>query len=115
MRVCLINPPRMHPKLWGKPGVFQPWGIAYVAAVLEKQHTVCIIDSPTEGWRNLEQIDGTKYRVGLRNEELANRIRRWSPDVVGINIPFSGWSKGAFEVASIVKSIDKGIQATLIS
>jgi len=103
----------MHPKLWGKPGVFQPWGIAYVAAVLEKQHKVSIIDSPTEGWRNLEQIDGTKYRVGLRNEELADRIRRWSPDVVGINIPFSGWSKGAFEVASIVKSIDKGIITVL--
>jgi len=103
----------MHPKLWGKPCVFQPWGIAYVAAVLEKQHKVCIIDSPTEGRRNLEQIDGTKYRVGLRNEELANRIRRWSPDVVGINIPFSGWSKGAFEVASIVKSIDNGIITVL--
>jgi len=113
MRVCLINPPRMHPKLWGKPCVFQPWWIAYVAAVLEKQHKVCIIDSPTDGRRNLEQIDGTKYRVGLKNEELADRIRRWSPDVVGINIPFSGWSKGAFEVASIVKSIDNGIITVL--
>jgi hypothetical protein len=69
MRVCLINPPRMHPKLWGKPNVFQPLGIAYVAAVLEGQHKVGIIDSPTEGWRNLQQIDGTKYRVGLRNED----------------------------------------------
>lgn len=113
MRVCLINPPRIHPKLWGKPGVFQPLGIAYVAAVLEKQHTVSIIDSPTEGWKNLEQIDETKYRVGLRNNELADRIRRWSPDIVGINIPFSGWSKGAFEVASIVKGIDKDIITVL--
>jgi magnesium-protoporphyrin IX monomethyl ester (oxidative) cyclase len=103
----------MHPKLWGKPNVFQPLGIAYVAAVLERQHKVCIIDSPTEGWRNLEQIDGTKYQVGLRNKEIADRIRRWSPDVVGINIPFSGWSKGAFEVASIVKSIDKDIITVL--
>lgn len=113
MRVCLINPPRMHPKLWGKPNVFQPLGIAYVAAVLERQHKVCIIDSPTEGWGNLQQIDGTKYRVGLSNEKIADRIRRWSPDVVGINIPFSGWSKGAFEVASIVKSIDKDITTVL--
>ncbi len=113
MRVCLINPPRMHPKLWGKPSVFQPLGIAYVAAVLERQHKVCIIDSPTEGWRNLEEIDGTKYRVGLRNEEMADRIRRWSPDVVGINVPFSGWSKSAFEVASIVKGIDEDITTVL--
>jgi len=113
MRVCLINPPRLHPKLWGKPNVFQPLGIAYVAAVLERQHKVSIIDSPTEGWENLQQIDGTKYRVGLTNEETADRVRQWSPDVVGINIPFSGWSNGAFEVASIVKDIDKDIVTVL--
>jgi anaerobic magnesium-protoporphyrin IX monomethyl ester cyclase len=113
MRVCLINPPRLHPKLWGKPNVFQPLGIAYVAAVLERQSKVCIIDSPTEGWGNLQQVDGTKYRVGLKNEEIKDRIGQWSPDVVGINIPFSGWSKGAFEVASIVKNIDKDIVTVL--
>jgi anaerobic magnesium-protoporphyrin IX monomethyl ester cyclase len=113
MRVCLINPPRIHPKSWGKPTVYQPWGIAYVAALLEKQHKVCIIDVPTEGWRNLEQIDETKYRVGLTNKEIADRIKRWSPDIVGINIPFSGWSKGAFEVADTVKTIDKDIITVL--
>jgi magnesium-protoporphyrin IX monomethyl ester (oxidative) cyclase len=87
--------------------------IAYVAALLEKQHKVRIIDAPTEGWRNLEQIDGTKYRVGLKNKEIAERIRQWSPDVVGITVPFSGWCKTAFEVASIVKSIAKDIVTVL--
>jgi magnesium-protoporphyrin IX monomethyl ester (oxidative) cyclase len=87
--------------------------IAYVAALLERQHKVLIIDAPTEGRRNLEQIDGTKYRVGLTNKEIADRIRRWSPDVVEIHIPFSGWWKTAYEVASIVKSIDKDIITVL--
>jgi anaerobic magnesium-protoporphyrin IX monomethyl ester cyclase len=109
MRVCLINPPRIQPKSWGKPNVYQPMEIAYVAALLARQHKVCIIDTPTEGLKNLEQIDGTRYRVGLSNKEIADRIRRLSPDVVGITIPFSGWSKPAFDVASIVKSVDKGI------
>ena len=109
MRVCLVNPPRVHPKGWGKPTVYQPWTIAYVAAVLEQNHKVHIIDVPTEGWRNLEQIDETKYRVGLTAKQIANRIKQWSPDLVGINIPFSGWSKGAFEVANIVKEIDNEI------
>jgi anaerobic magnesium-protoporphyrin IX monomethyl ester cyclase len=113
MRVCLINPPRIQPKLWGKPSVFQPLDIAYVAALLEKQHKVHIIDAPTEGWRILEEIDGTKYRQGLANKEIAVRIRQWSPDVVGITIPFSGWWKPAFEVASIVKSIDKDVVTML--
>jgi radical SAM superfamily enzyme YgiQ (UPF0313 family) len=87
--------------------------IAYIAALLERQYKVLIIDAPTEGRRNLEQIDGTKYRVGLTNREIADRIRRWSPDVVEIHIPFSGWWKTAYEVASIVKSIDKDIITVL--
>jgi anaerobic magnesium-protoporphyrin IX monomethyl ester cyclase len=113
MRVCLINPPRIHPKAWGKPTVYQPLGIAYVAAVLEKQHKVSIIDSPTEGWRNLEPIGETRYRVGLSNEEIADRIKRLSPDIVEINIPFSGWSKAAFEVADVVKNVDGDIVTVL--
>jgi magnesium-protoporphyrin IX monomethyl ester (oxidative) cyclase len=87
--------------------------IAYVAALLERQHKVLIIDAPTEGRRNLEEMDGTKYRVGLTNKEIADRIRRWSPDVVEIHIPFSGWWKTAYEVASIVKGIDKDIVTVL--
>jgi len=113
MRVCLINPPRLHPKAWGKPVVYPPIGIAYVAAVLEKQHKVSIIDAPTEGWKNLEQIHETNYRMGLANQEIADRIKRWSPDIVEINIPFSGWSKAAFEVASVAKSVDKDIITVL--
>jgi len=113
MRICLINPPRISPKSWGKPNVFQPLEIAYIAALLERQHKLLIIDAPTEGRRNIEEIDGTKYRVGLTNKEIADRIRRWSPDVVDIHIPFSGWWKTAYEVASTVKSIDKDIVTVL--
>ncbi len=113
MRICLINPPRISPKSWGKPNVFQPLELAYIAALLERQHKVIIIDAPTEGRRNLEEIDGTKYRVGLAYNEIADRIRRWSPDVVDIHIPFSGWWKTAYEVASTVKNIDKDIVTVL--
>jgi magnesium-protoporphyrin IX monomethyl ester (oxidative) cyclase len=81
--------------------------------VLEKAHEVCIIDAPTEGRRNLQQVDRTKYRVGLSNTEIADKVKRWSPDVVVIEIPFSGWSKTAFEVASIVKGVNKDIITVL--
>ena len=88
--------------------------LVYVAALLEKQHEVRIIDAPTEGWRNLEEIDKKKYRQGLKNEEIAARIKHWLPDIVIITIPSSGWSKVAFDVASTVKSVDKGIITVLI-
>ena len=113
MRVCLINPPRIQPKVWGKPNVFPPISLAYVAAVLEKAHEVRIIDAPTEGWRNLEEADGNTYRVGLSDEEIADRIKQWLPSVVVIEIPFSGWSKTAFEVASTIKSVNKEIVVVL--
>jgi anaerobic magnesium-protoporphyrin IX monomethyl ester cyclase len=113
MRVCLINPPRIQPKSWGRPNVFPPISLAWVAAELEKKHAVCIIDAPTEGWKNLEEMDATKYRVGLSTQTIAERISQWKPDVVIIEIPFSGWSKTAFEVASTAKKVQKNISVVL--
>ena len=107
MRVCLINPPRIQPKAWGRPNVFPPISLASVAAVLEKKHVASIIDAPTEGWNNLEEIDETKFQVGLSAETIAQRLGQWKPDVVIIEIPFSGWSKTAFEVAATAKNVNK--------
>jgi anaerobic magnesium-protoporphyrin IX monomethyl ester cyclase len=109
MRVCLINPPYIHPRFWGMPYILPPLETAYVAAVLEKKHDLRIIDAHIEGWNNVEQLDETRNRIGLRNKEIAARINRWSPDVVGINVRFSGWSSIAYEIASLAKSIDKNI------
>ena len=109
MRVCLINPPRIQPKVWGKPNVFPPIGLAYVAAVLEKSHEVSIIDAPTEGWRNLEDAGRSTYRVGLSDEQIAEKLRQFKPEVVGVEVPFSGWSKTAFAVTSIAKEINNHV------
>jgi anaerobic magnesium-protoporphyrin IX monomethyl ester cyclase len=114
MRVCLINPPRIQPKAWGKPNVFPPIVLASVAAVLEKKHIVSIIDAPTEGWRNLAELDESKYRVGLNAENIAERVRGWSPDVVVVEIPFSGWSKTAFEVVDAIKAVKKDTAVVLM-
>jgi magnesium-protoporphyrin IX monomethyl ester (oxidative) cyclase len=87
--------------------------MASVAAVLEKKHAVSIIDAPTEGWENLLELDQTKYRVGLSAETIAERVARWKPDVVVLEIPFSGWSKTAFEVAATVKKVGREIVVVL--
>jgi len=113
MRVCLINPPRIQPKVWGKPNVFPPIVMATVAAVLEKKHAVSIIDAPTEGWENLEELDESKYRVGLSAETIAKRITDFKPDMVAIEIPFSGWSRTAFEVVSVAKKVNRGVIVVL--
>jgi radical SAM superfamily enzyme YgiQ (UPF0313 family) len=114
MRVCLINPPRIQPKAWGKPNVFPPIVLASVAAVLEKKYAVSIIDAPTEGWQNLVELDESKYRVGLNSETIAERVRLWNTDVVVLEIPFSGWSKTAFEVVHEVKAVNSKITVVLM-
>jgi anaerobic magnesium-protoporphyrin IX monomethyl ester cyclase len=113
MRVCLINPPRIQPKAWGKPSVLPPMVLASVAAVLEKKHTVSIIDSPTEGYKNLLDLDETKYIVGLSRQTMEERLSQWKPEVVIIEIPFSGWSRYAFEVAATVKKVNRNITVAL--
>ena len=88
--------------------------LVYVAAVLEKKHAVCIIDAPTEGWRNLQDIGGTRIRQGLTNEEITTRIRQWKPDMAVITVPFSGWSRAAFETAAVVKQVNRAIITVLM-
>jgi magnesium-protoporphyrin IX monomethyl ester (oxidative) cyclase len=87
--------------------------MATVAAVLEKKHAVSIIDAPTEGWENLEELDESKYRVGLSAETIAKRITDFKPDMVAIEIPFSGWSRTAFEVVSVAKKVNRGVIVVL--
>ena len=116
MHVCLINPPRIQPKAWGKPSVYQPMDIAYVAAVLEKKHDVLIIDVPNEGWELLKEIEGGKYRQGLPNTEIVTRIQNFQPKLVIISIPYSGWSTAAFDVINTIKTSEdnKNLKIALI-
>jgi hypothetical protein len=86
---------------------------AYVAALLEKQHKVGIIDAANEGWKNFELIDDTKCRQGLTSKEIAAKIKQFSPDLVGITVSFSGWWRTAYEVASTVKGIDRDVPTVL--
>ncbi len=113
MRVCLINPPRIQPKAWGKPSVYQPMDLAYVAAVLEKEHEVQVIDIPNEGWEILEETGGAMYRQGLKNEVVLSRLRSFNPKLVLMPIPFSGWAKAAFQVASTVKEANENIKVAI--
>ena len=38
MKICLINPPQILDKRLGPPYIFQPLGLLYIAAVLEKEN-----------------------------------------------------------------------------
>jgi magnesium-protoporphyrin IX monomethyl ester (oxidative) cyclase len=88
--------------------------ISYVAAVLEKQHEVLVIDVPNEGWELLEEIEGGKYRQGLSNTEIVTRIQKFQPKLIVISVPYSGWSTAAFAVAETIKAANPNLKIALI-
>ena len=113
MKICLINPALILPKKFGKPfHVFLPLGLAYIAAALEKEHEVVVVDAIAENWQNPQETD-TDYIFGLHGEQLREKISSISPDVVGISMLFSFNSESAFSVASIVKEINQDITVIL--
>jgi len=109
LNICLIKPPLVIPKSWGIPNVYQPLGLAYIAAVLEKEFKVKILDAQAEGWNNLHILNEKKYYSGLSLNDIENKIIKIKPDIVGITVPFSINELPAVTIATIVKSIDTDI------
>jgi len=109
-RILLINPPNAVPKDWNFPiAVFQPLGLAYIAAVLEEnEYTVSILDAIAEGWKKERVIDGMKF-TGLSYEEIGDKIKKYSPEIVGISAPFTSQADCALKIANVVKNVDKDI------
>lgn len=108
MKICLINPAQTLQKRFGKPFVFQPLGLLYVAAALEREFTVEIIDASLLGWRALREESG-KYYLGIGPEEIKEKLKVLKPDIVGISCLFSINEASALEAAQAVKSVSKDI------
>lgn len=105
MKVLLICPPYPKDKIFRKSmknlgAVLPPLGIAYIAAMLEKDgHEVKIIDGPA--W-------ATVFGYGF--EELEKDIKDFSPDVVGISA-----SNSQIEHAKKALSLAKGVNRECIT
>lgn len=110
MKVILINPPNsVDQKISFTVNVFQPLGLAYIAAVLEKNHyQVKILDALAEGF-DQEKVIGSRRIVGLSYSDIKKEIRRFQPDIVGIATPFSFQSLEAHKVADLVKQVNQQI------
>ena len=113
MKICLINPPMLLPKNWkGVVRVFQPIGLAYIAAVLEKNgYEVTIFDALTEGWKKTHEINGQKY-CGLSYEDITKKTEEISPDVVGI-MSLSAHARSSYWTAEAIKNADKNITVVI--
>ncbi len=109
-KILLINPPHIQKKGLYPRVVFEPLGLAYVGAYLEKEgYDVSIVDAIGEGFDKFTALDEDRELVGLTYEEIGGYVREMAPQVVGIGIPFTMRAESAFKVASTVKAISSDI------
>ncbi len=92
MKTLLINPDS--PKMYGIGGQCAfPLGLGYIAAVLEKDHEVKLIDVAAEK---------------LDDDSLRDRILKISPEIVGITSDTISFQR-AIAIAELIQQIDKEI------
>lgn len=116
-KIMLIYPPVSRPKDFSakvvKVSSFLPLGIAYIAAYLERFNTyeLKILDALIEG----DIFEGTLFesqdiiRYGLIDDTIAEIIKKFSPDVIGVACLFSAMEWDAVNVCRLAKGVNPGI------
>ena len=109
-KVLLINPPNSIPVDSDfVVNIFQPLGLAYIAASLEAHNIpVEIYDTLALGF-DQERIVGDQKIIGLSYSEITKKIKKYQPNLIGIAIPFSFQSPQAYAIAKLVKKINPKI------
>jgi magnesium-protoporphyrin IX monomethyl ester (oxidative) cyclase len=90
-------------------GTHPPIGISYLAALLEKDYDVGIIDSVVEGYYHEEPLGDNIIRYGLSYDEITRRVAEFRPDVVGVSNLFSSSAEDTIRTCSAVKAAGRGI------
>ena len=107
-KVLLIHPPLTTPVV-EPPSLEPPLGLAYLAALLEKEgHEVKILDAVASGVRNIKR-DGDYVRVGLDDSDIQSYVREFAPQIVGVSAAFTETANDSHRVASLVKEVDKNV------
>lgn len=112
--ICLINPPSIIPRDVVFSSVYEPAGLAYIAAVLEQNgFKVFILDALILGWNRYTQLERGRKLVGLTYEEIKAYVKQVSPNIVGISALFSIQASSAYRVAAAAKEADSSIITVL--
>jgi len=105
LRVLLINPVANIPISWER-SCAMPLGLAYLAAVIEREHEVKILDCLVEGYNKITPINDAIIRYGLDWDEIRKYIHKYMPDIVGVSSMFSDQSCNAHKICEIAKDVD---------
>jgi len=106
--VLLIMPPATIAGEYTKE-IQPPLGLAYVAACMEKDYNVKVLDAACEGWNEERKESDNLVTYGLSFENIKESIKDFNPDVVGVSCLYSMQYKNAHKVCRITKELDKDI------
>src|SRR4030042_6666014 len=106
MKVILINPPiELYPKEF--VAIIAPLGLAYIAAVLEKEgHEIKILDCLALSWRSpllIKRAGKTVKRLAPTDQFLKQEMKNFAPDVFGISNLVSPTEKETLRLAKKIK------------
>ncbi|MFH1093331.1 MAG: cobalamin-dependent protein [Candidatus Omnitrophota bacterium] len=107
-KILLIQPPCTISKSYTKE-IQPPLGLGYIAAVLEGNYEVKILDAVVEGWHTQILEGKDRFRYGLSFKEIEKAILEYNPDVVGISCLFSMQAHNAHKVAQLAKQVNKAM------
>ena len=92
---------------------FLPFGIAYIGGVLERsgEVEVSLLDAAVEGYYHERPDDerGEFITYGLTQEEVKQRIKEFSPDMVGVSCSLSSQIKNVCQICRGVKEVSQEI------
>lgn len=110
MKVLLVRP-FYHIDWYDWPYyLIEPLGIEYLASMIRDEHEVKILDCIGEYWdKHYPMNNNSMMHIGASFKETKRRIKKYSPDVVGISSIFFTQAPCAYKAADLVKEVDKDI------
>lgn len=108
MKILLINPP-IEMSRGEVVSVIAPLGLAYIAAVLEKDgHQVEILDFLALSWKNPMILRRGRERVqlyALPDSFIYDYLKKFAPEIVGISNLLSATEKESLKLAQKIKKV----------
>ncbi len=103
-KILLIYPPST--QTIGQPrDCAPPLGVAYLGAVLKKDHKVKLLDATAEGHRNLETLGNGMLKYGLAYQGIKDQIADYSPNVIGLTCLYSSQLPFVRKICQLAKEI----------
>ncbi len=107
-KVLLINPPQRYVAKALGFNVYFPLSLLYISAMVKDLCAIRILDCLVTDFEITESGGFCLYGTSFDN--IKNAIADFSPDVVGITIPFTTQSKNAKQISRICRQIDPDIK-----